>query len=31
MGVNLYQLVSKKYHIDIVNEKRIQIYNYYAK
>ena len=31
MGENLYQLVSKKYHIDIVNEKRTQIYNYYAK
>lgn len=31
MGENLYQLVIKKYDINIVNEKRTQIYNYYAK
>lgn len=31
MGENLYQLVSKKYDINIVNEKRTQIYKYYAK
>lgn len=31
MGENLYNLVSKKYDIHNVNEKRTQIYNYYAK